>query len=537
MSRAPNLVPLDQARRQAEQAARAGMTVDDHSKARKRRNQPTGDWRDGLTKNQNGVPLKNMQNACIALRDHPVMQGTLAYDEFGDCTVVRRPVPWDTRPNRPWSEFDDLAATDWLQGVGVGVGSGIVREAVQLVAYETRFHPVLEWLETLEWDGVKRLDTWLSTYLGVPESALASAIGRKFLISAVARVQKPGCKVDHVLILEGQQGAWKSRTLRALVGDDWFTDQIADLGTKDSCQDLRGVWIVELSELSAIRPGEVEKVKAYLSRQVDHYRPSYGRRTIDVPRQCVFIGTTNTSEYLSDSTGNRRYWPVTTTKLDFDAIARDRGQLWAEAVAAFHAGEPWWFEDDELRRAAQQEQEQRRIPDPWEAVIVEWLDNPTTQPDQGGYRMPVPLDDGRVTSALILEHAIGKPVDRREKRDEMRVGAILRLLGWTKHHRRTGNWWSPPDEAVTTSDAAESQVVTPGVYAEARGNGHDQASVNTVNTCTSRASSVSQNHKSGGHGSHGVHTWPSAPPVGTIEDGYRYVGGDPGEASSWQAVQ
>jgi putative DNA primase/helicase len=171
--------------------------------------------------------------------------------------------------------------------------------------------------------------------MGVPSSPLADAFGRKFLISAVARVMRPGCKVDHVLIFEGLRGTMKSKTLRALVGDDWFTDQISDLGTKDWCQDLRGVWVIELSELSAIRPGEVEKVKAYISRQVDHYRPSYGRRTIDVPRQRVFIGTTNAREYLSDITGNRRYWPVTCVKLDLDATHRDREQIWA--VAAYHA--------------------------------------------------------------------------------------------------------------------------------------------------------------------------------------------------------
>jgi len=372
---------------------------------------------------------------------------------------VRGPLPWDERPNRPWTEFDDLAATEWLQSadVAIHVGSGVAREAVQRVAYEQRFHPVLEWLEGLEWDGEKRLSGWLTTYLGVPKSPLADAIGRKFLISAVARVMRPGCKVDHVLILEGLQGTMKSKSLRALVSDGWFTDQIADLGTKDSCQDLRGVWVIELSEFSAIRPGEVEKVKAYVSRRVDHYRPSYGRRSIDVPRQCVFIGTTNDIEYLSDPTGGRRYWPVTCSQLDPEALARDRDQIWAEAVAAFHAGETWWLDDDELCRAAQVEQELRRIEDPWEETIAAWLNNPTKRhPD--GTRMPFELDDGRVTVGQILEHAISKPEERQSKSDQMRVGKILRLLGWEKLKSHGNAVWQPKGTKGDTSSGGADPV-------------------------------------------------------------------------------
>jgi predicted P-loop ATPase len=412
------------------------------SEAMRRRNSPTGDWRSCLAKTEVGTPRKNLFNACGALRNHPELQGKIAYDEFRGTTWARASLPWDVRANRPWSEFDDLKATEWLQSpeIGILVSSAITREAVQAVAHENRFHPLTEWLESLQWDGEKRLSKWLTTYLGVPSSPLAAAMGRKFLISAVSRVMRPGCKADHMLILEGQQGILKSKSLHALVGDDWFADQIADLGTKDSCQDLRGVWIIELSEMSAIRPGEVERVKAYVSRQVDHYRPSYGRRSIDVPRQCVFIGTTNAHEYLSDSTGGRRFWPVTCTKIDIEGIVRDRIQIWAEAVVAYHAGETWWLDDDELRRLAEAEQELRRVEDPWESVIADWLDNPVTRPDREGFRSALTLDAGRLTIAQILEHAIAKPTERQSKSDQMRVGKVLKLLGWEKHHSN-GKFW------------------------------------------------------------------------------------------------
>jgi putative DNA primase/helicase len=325
-------------------------------------------------------------NAAIALREHEDLKGKLAFNEFADCTFVRGALPWDPRPNRPWTEHDDLSATEWLQERGIHVGLNTAHEAVNLVAYEQRFHPVVEWLENLQWDGTERLTKWLTTYLGVPKSPLADAFGRAFMISAVARVMRPGCKVDHLPILEGVQGLMKSTALSTLVGDEWFADQIADLGTKDSSQDLRGKWVIELSDLSAVRRHEVEKVKAYITRRIDHYRPSYGRRSTDVPRQTVFVGTTNAKEYLSDSTGGRRFWPVQCTKINIPAIAQDRSQLWAEAAHAYHAGEPWWLTDEALIQAAEIEQEMRRTEEPWEETIASWLENPKTQPDKDGYQ-------------------------------------------------------------------------------------------------------------------------------------------------------
>ena len=449
----------------------------------KAENTSNSDWRRGLTRTEEGGIRKNLHNACVVLRDHPNLAGRLAYNEFNGCSWIREPLPWDNAADRAWTEFDDLAATEWMQGIGVGlqVGSGVVKEAVQRIAYEDRFHPVLEYLEALEWDGEERVSGWLATYLGVTRSPLTEAIGTKFLISAVARVMRPGCKADHMPILEGKQGILKSTALRILVGDEWFADQIADLGTKDSCQDLRGKWIIEISELSAIRPKEMERVKAYVSRPVDHYRPSYGHRSGDVPRQTVFCGTTNDAEYLADPTGGRRFWPIACSAIDVKTLASDRDQLWAEAVTRYHAGETWWLDDAVLREAAQKEQELRRVNDPWEAIIAEWLDNPQKQPDRDGYRAAFCLDNGQVTVAQILEHAIGQPAGRQTKNDQMRVGTVLRLLGWTKEHTRAGNMWSPPKAGVhaenedgSASEAAQGihsgEVVTPGVHAETRGN-------------------------------------------------------------------
>jgi putative DNA primase/helicase len=227
---------------------------------------------------------------------------------------------------------------EWCQLREVPLTRASCADAVAAVADDNRFHPIREYLDGLAWDGTPRLATWLSTHLGAvvepgcdkPEArpAYIREVGRKWPIGAVARVYRPGCKVDAAPIFEGGQGIGKSQALAALVPcPEWFCDEISDLGTKDSAQDLRGKWIIELAELSAMRRGDIERTKAFMSRSTDHYRPSYGRRSQDFPRQCAFAGTTNADGYLGDETGNRRFWPVKVGAIDLDAIRRDREQL------------------------------------------------------------------------------------------------------------------------------------------------------------------------------------------------------------------
>lgn len=392
-------------------------------------------WRDRLQMTANGTYKANLFNACCAFRDAPEFRELLAYDEFSGTYCTLGPMPWDQRSHREWTEFDDLAATEWLQANDINVGVPTTQSAVGRVAFENRYHPVVDWLESLSWDGQPRIHDWLTYYLGALRTDYTQAVGRNFLISAVARVFMPGSKVDHVPVLEGEQGAMKSTCLRVLVGDAWFTDQLAELVSKDASQDLRGKWLVELSELSALKKNEVERVKAYLSRQIDHYRASYGRRTGDVPRQCVFVGTTNEDEYLKDDTGNRRFWPVKVHSVDIEALTKDREQIWAEAVQAYHDGEQWWMNTGDLVTAAKLEQEYRRVAHPWETIIADWLDDPRRTEPSGArvpYSLMVASGIPQVTNAEILQHAIGKPVERQAVTDQMAVGKILKRLGWRK---------------------------------------------------------------------------------------------------------
>jgi predicted P-loop ATPase len=307
-------------------------------------------------------------------------------------------------------------------------------DAVMVVADENRFHPIRDYLDGLVWDCMPRLSGWIETYLGatVPdgktedEHAEATAkrtyireVSQRWPISAVARIYKPGCKADCALIEEGPQGAGKSSALAALVPNpDWFADEISDLGSKDSAQDLRGKWIIELAELSAMKRGDIERTKAFMSRATDHYRPSYGRRSQDFPRQCVFAGTTNSDTYFGDETGNRRFWPVKVGIINLEALRRDRDQLWAEAVAAFKAGEKWWL-DREIEKVAAEEQAERRIVDPWEQPLLEWAGrqvNPVSMPE-----------------ALT---ALSVPVERHDQASANRVARIFKVAGWEKAQRR-----------------------------------------------------------------------------------------------------
>jgi len=297
----------------------------------------TEGWKKVLLFNKVGEPRAQLSNAMLALRRAPEWFGVLEYDLFAMQTVMAAPPPWEaSKPawiNRPWTEYDDLLATNWLQQQGVGVPLSIVQQAVEAVARDASYHPVIDYLEGVEHDGIPRLGTWLSDYLGAASNSYHSEVGKVMLIGAVARIFRPGCKNDLVPILEGKQGAKKSTAMRTMFAP-WFSDELAELGSKDAAMQTR-IWGLELSELDAMSRAEVSRVKAFISRSTDRFRPPYGRRLVESPRTCVLWGTTNGDGYLKDETGGRRYLPVKVGRIDIERLEADRDQLWAEAVKAF----------------------------------------------------------------------------------------------------------------------------------------------------------------------------------------------------------
>ncbi|MFZ1426574.1 MAG: VapE domain-containing protein, partial [Geminicoccaceae bacterium] len=299
-------------------------------------------WNDDLHRNDRGDARDIIANVSLILRADSRFNGRIRFNEMLEAAEARD-LPWRPGGWRPWDDADDLFLAEWCQKRHAYMKPTTCAAAVQLVARGLPHHPVRERLNALVWDGTPRLANWLQTYLGTTVEADPDApkrateklrylqqVGPAWMISAIARIYEPGCKADHVLILEGAQGIGKSTAAATLALDPgWFADEIADLGTKDSAQDLRGKWVIELGELSAMSRSAVERVKAFISRRVDHYRPSYGRRSQDFPRQCVFIGSTNADAYLGDETGGRRFWPVKVGQIDVPALVRDRDQLWA----------------------------------------------------------------------------------------------------------------------------------------------------------------------------------------------------------------
>lgn len=362
-----------------------------------------------------------LHNAAVILEREPAFQNRLRWNTLAEgpegCGLPwRRDASWAA-----WTELDDLELARWCQERGASMRVETCARAMLLVAHRDPHHPVQAFLTGLVWDRKPRLGSWLTRYLGVTTSPYATAVGRAWMVSAVARAFQPGCKADHGLILQGGQGVGKSRAAATIAKNDaWFADEIADLGSKDSAQDLRGKWLIELGELSAMRRGEVERIKAFMSRRVDHYRPSYGRYSQDFPRKCVFIGSTNESEYLKDDTGNRRFWPVTVGRIDIDLLRRDIDQLWAEATATYRAGEKWWLTGD-VEQAAQEEQDARREADPWESAVARFL-----------------VGKVLVTSSEVLSAAIGMDLARQDQAAQKRISGVLRRLGWSRTLRRIG---------------------------------------------------------------------------------------------------
>jgi predicted P-loop ATPase len=307
-------------------------------------------------------PYSNVANISAIIEQSTEWDRVFAYNEFTDELMLMRPVPGAKTPRnsfkpRQVKDSDFVAVQVWLQRHGfTSVGKPVVIDAVLANAEQEVISPVRHYLEGIAtrvgWSPEtheSRIHMLCEKYLGATADEgkagahprYLSGVSRRFMVAAVARAFRPGCKMDTMLVLEGPQGAGKSTAIRILAGDDWFSDCLPSVGTKDASDHLRGKWFIELSELSAMSKTEVEATKAFISRQEERYRRPYDRSETTYKRRCVFVGTTNQDTYLRDETGNRRFWPVRVGKIDQDALRRDRDLLWAEAVYWYRQGKKW----------------------------------------------------------------------------------------------------------------------------------------------------------------------------------------------------
>ena len=344
-------------------------------------------WKNKLDKHSdNGRIYVTLPNLALILEnDEALSQIDLRHDEMRERVTMLGHLPWDPERSRHRTEYrdeDDLDLKVWLETrwkMNGEVSNQKLADAVMHVAWKNRFHPVREWLRSLTWDGTERLDTMLVDHLGCMDSNYVRAVARKWLCGAVARVFDPGCRFQYMLVLESpEQGIGKSTFGRILAGDDWFNDDIAAVDGKDAIEALQGAWIVEMAELHTLSKAEVEKTKAFISRQTDKMRPAYGRRVRLFPRQTVFIGTTNEEVYLKDATGNRRFWPVLchVRRMDEGRLNAEREQLFAEAVARYDSGEPLYLEDRDTEKEALIQQALRFTDSGLVGIIEEKLGEP-----------------------------------------------------------------------------------------------------------------------------------------------------------------
>ena len=405
--------------------------------------EPEADWRDLLVRQKHGGLQESLHNLVTILENDPAWVGLYAFDEFANQVQRRRRTPYGYEAG-PLEDADGGEVTAWLgdpRNFGLSVKSRLALEAVELVAHRRQFHPVRAYLDSLRWDGEERLTHLLSDFFGAPYDEYTAAVGRNWLMSAVARVREPGCKVDFMVILEGAQGVYKSTAVRTLCGPDWFAEIMESPQSKDFFQTLPGRWIVEIPELQSFNKADRNKIKAAVSAQEDTYRPSYGRYSRQFPRQNIFVGTTNDDMYLKDETGARRFMPVRCGEIDIKALAAQRDQLWAEADARFRRGERYW----DFPAQAVEEQDARFDSDVWEEPVAEWIAGHGDTSSYPHFYPPVHPDRPvkATTTYDVMRWALKIETPKLARQDQMRVAAILRRLRFSrsKNQLTWGGGW------------------------------------------------------------------------------------------------
>jgi predicted P-loop ATPase len=421
---------------------------------------PEDAWQAALARSGSGKPRKEAGNVALTFCYEKAWKNAVKYDAFADRVICDKfpPLP-DLSSQRPSlepplpgdiTEQHDVYASLWLaRKWEVSWPSGAVRGGLVYAARQRSFHPLQDYLHHCHaaWDRTPRLDTWMADHLGVVDNDYSRSVASMFLLSAVARALEPGCKVDHVLVLEGPQGKGKTTALEIMFGKDWFLPDLPDLRDKDAMHLLAGCWCALADELSAIRgAASVERAKSFFTRTIDVYRPPYGKDAVRRPRTTVFAATTNAPEYLTDETGNRRYWSVTAQgALDFGALRAARDQIWGEAIHRYLSGEHWWPEGDAVA-GFRAEADKRVVSDEWEAMLA-------------GFVAGKPY----VTIGDCLQHVIPDDTTYRLE-DQRRAARCLSRLGLEQHRpwvadaagvRRRVRRYYAPGQWVASSDGDE----------------------------------------------------------------------------------
>ncbi len=325
-----------------------------------------------------GLPESTIDNVWIILENDRNLKGKFAINEFAGRGEILGALPWNAGTKRRFWDDNDNQGLYWYLEKSYRIsGAAKIDGALSLHSNKNSFNDVTRYLNELKWDGVPRLDTLLIDYLGAEDSIYTRAVTRKAFTAAVARAYIPGFKFDYMTIFTGPQGIGKS-TLLAKMSKGWFNDSIRTFEGKEASELLQGVWLVEVGELDAFNRSDVGRIKQFLSQQADRFRAAYGRHVKEMPRRCVFFGTTNDAEFLTDRTGNRRFWPVVVgerkaKKSVWSDLDKELDQLWAEAAMRFKIGEPLYLSGD-VEKAAKEQQESHRKTSTREGIIADFLE-------------------------------------------------------------------------------------------------------------------------------------------------------------------
>ncbi len=405
------------------------------------------DWRKKLKITEKGGIASTIENVVVILNGDPLLAGRVALDLMANNIVALASLPWrSVTGSSQWVDSDDAALRYYLERKYGLSGKDKIFDAVNVVALQNSFHPVKEYLESCEWDGVKRVDTLLVDYMGAEDNEYTRTVTRKVMAAAVARIYRPGCKFDNMLTLRGAQGLGKSSFI-GLLGGQWFSDTLTTVQGKEALEQIQGVWIMEVGELAGMRKAEVEAIKLFLSKRSDRYRPAYGRRLQEFPRQCIFIGSTNESQFLRDTTGNRRFWVVDTPNeplKDFwEELTPETVRLiWAEAVALYKAGEPLYLSKD-MEKIAREVQETYEEENPQVGIVAAYLERklPADWPTMDLYDRRQWLQGSAegteerrtVCSLEIWAEALGQSPDKLDRYAGKDVRDIMAKLPEWKH--------------------------------------------------------------------------------------------------------
>lgn len=399
-------------------------------------------WKDKLTFNRDNNVEGTLHNLMLIMDNDQRLAGLWWLNDSSNQVVLARDPVWSGGSRDEFIDSDAYELAAWLQHPDryrMKCSDDAVLKAVIAIARRYRRHPIRDYLDALQWDGVPRVEGMLVDLFGAADTSYSRRAAQCFMVSAVARVlwsdpKQPavGAQVDFMLVLEGEQGKRKSSALRAIFGSQWFVETSESPSGKDFYQVIQGAWGVEIGEMDSFSKADVTSVKTAITRRVDKFRAPYERVPRAYPRQCVFAGTTNEHQYLRDPTGGRRFLPVRTDgEVMIDKITELRDQLWAEAVSMFRDGFEWWT----LPEDAAEQQAERYVGDSWEGRVDAWLD---MRADEGRYpgRLKFVTRVDWTTTDEILTHSIGLDAGKHGKPEQMRVAAILKTSGWEQQRKR-----------------------------------------------------------------------------------------------------